>query len=338
MAKPKVFISSTFYDLRHIRASLEGFIEGLGYDPILSERGKIPYDSEKPLDKSCYRDASRVDIFVLLIGGRYGSAASDENLKTTPEFYDHYESVTKTEFRAAIDNDIPVYILVDKSVYIEYETYKLNRENNDFKYKQVDSVNVYRMLDEIADLPRNKTLYTFERYTEIEAWLKEQWAGTFQDLLIRRKEYKEFSTLSQQVGELSAINKSLKNYMEEIIRHSKNIENPEEIISNENVKFEEEIRSIAFNSNLFTQFVKDDFNYDNNKIKEIIINAKSITDLAHKLASDPTSIDKPVDLLNSWIRDILMFPEINDLRKLLGLTPLKWDIDESNKESSIVQP
>jgi hypothetical protein len=38
MARPRIFISSTYYDLRYIRSSLEIFIEALGFDAILSEK------------------------------------------------------------------------------------------------------------------------------------------------------------------------------------------------------------------------------------------------------------------------------------------------------------
>ena len=41
MAKPRIFISSTFYDLRQIRSELDLFIQTLGYDTILSEKGNI---------------------------------------------------------------------------------------------------------------------------------------------------------------------------------------------------------------------------------------------------------------------------------------------------------
>lgn len=41
MARPKVFVSSTYYDLKHIRASMEVFIESLGFDAILFEKGDI---------------------------------------------------------------------------------------------------------------------------------------------------------------------------------------------------------------------------------------------------------------------------------------------------------
>ena len=43
MARPRVFVSSTYYDLKHIRASLDLFIEQLGYESVLSEKGDIAY-------------------------------------------------------------------------------------------------------------------------------------------------------------------------------------------------------------------------------------------------------------------------------------------------------
>jgi hypothetical protein len=78
VARPRVFVSSTYYDLKHIRSSLDNFIESLGYDSVLSEKGDIAYSPDIPLDESCYREASGADIFVLIIGGRYGSSASNE--------------------------------------------------------------------------------------------------------------------------------------------------------------------------------------------------------------------------------------------------------------------
>ncbi len=39
MARPRVFISSTFYDLKQVRSDLERFINDMGYDPVLHERG-----------------------------------------------------------------------------------------------------------------------------------------------------------------------------------------------------------------------------------------------------------------------------------------------------------
>lgn len=71
MPSPRIFVSSTYYDLKRIRASLDLFIDSLGYDPVLSEKGDIAYTHDRPLDESCYREAENSDIFVLIVGGRY---------------------------------------------------------------------------------------------------------------------------------------------------------------------------------------------------------------------------------------------------------------------------
>ena len=69
MAKPRVFISSTFYDLKQIRADLDNFILGLGYDVVRNEEGGIPYGTNFKLEDYCYKEVSMVDIVVAIIGG-----------------------------------------------------------------------------------------------------------------------------------------------------------------------------------------------------------------------------------------------------------------------------
>ena len=51
MAKPRVFISSTFYDLRQVRQDLDQFIMSLGYEPNRNEEGDIPYGKDAELEK-----------------------------------------------------------------------------------------------------------------------------------------------------------------------------------------------------------------------------------------------------------------------------------------------
>lgn len=112
MAKPRVFVSSTYYDLKHVHSSLDTFIESLGFESILSEMGNIAYIPDTPLDESCYREAASADIFVLLVGGRYGSEASSEEKKPTREFFDQYDSITKKEYESALNRGIPGDIII----------------------------------------------------------------------------------------------------------------------------------------------------------------------------------------------------------------------------------
>jgi hypothetical protein len=73
MASPRIFLSSTFYDLRQVRSDLEGFIRGLGYEAVAHERGDVPYGNDSALEDYCYKEVANCDILVSVIGGRYGS-------------------------------------------------------------------------------------------------------------------------------------------------------------------------------------------------------------------------------------------------------------------------
>jgi hypothetical protein len=54
MARPRVFISSTFYDLKQVRSELERFVKEMGYEPVLNERGHIAYGKDEPLEEYWY--------------------------------------------------------------------------------------------------------------------------------------------------------------------------------------------------------------------------------------------------------------------------------------------
>ncbi|WP_151797805.1 DUF4062 domain-containing protein, partial [Acinetobacter bereziniae] len=213
MAKPRIFVSSTYYDLKHIRASLSLFIDSLGYESILFEKGQIAFVSDDPLDVSCYREAESADIFVLIIGGRYGSEASEVQVKNKDQYTD-YNSITRKEFETANHNHIPTYILIEKGVYAEFQTFKNNKENSTIKYAHVDNINIFKLIDEVHNKPNNNPIFSFEKYNEIEEWLREQWAGLFKDFLTKRGNIKKFDSLQKQIQNLEDLNITFKKYLE----------------------------------------------------------------------------------------------------------------------------
>ncbi|MEW5926898.1 MAG: DUF4062 domain-containing protein [Gemmatimonadota bacterium] len=217
MAKPRIFVSSTYYDLKYVRSSLEVFIESIGYDAVLSEKGAIAYMPDAPLDESCYREAQNSDVYVLIIGGRYGSEASESKTMDEKTFYDRYESITKQEYKAAAERDIPIYVLIERSVYAEYHTFQKNRVRSDINYAHVDSANVFLFIEDIVNQPRNNPIQTFDRYSDIEEWLRDQWAGLFRELLHRRSSQKQIASLAAQVSDLAEVNRTLRRYLEEVI-------------------------------------------------------------------------------------------------------------------------
>jgi hypothetical protein len=172
MARPRIFVSSTFYDLKHVRADLEVFIRELGYEPILNERGNIPYGSAEPLEDSAYREVDLADILVSIVGGRFGTESSDS-----------VRSISQRELERAIEGEKQVYIFIERAVQVEFSTYLLNKGNPDVRYQSVDDVRVFEFLEEIEKLPRNNAIAPFETASDITEYLREQWAGLFQNLL-----------------------------------------------------------------------------------------------------------------------------------------------------------
>ena len=223
MAKPRIFISSTYYDLKHVRASIEAFITSLGYEPILFENGDIPFHHDQPLDRSCYDAVEGAHVFVLIIGGRYGSpstkgAPAAESLEQKDDAWLFYNSVTVEEYKIARERDIPIYIFLEKGVAAEYLTYKKNRELAGICFAHVDNVNIFKLIDSIYAASRNNLVKEFDQVEQITHWLRLQWAGLFADYLSRRKEDATLREISFQVNNLNQVVDALKTYSEAIVR------------------------------------------------------------------------------------------------------------------------
>lgn len=255
MARPRVFVSSTYYDLKHVRAGLDLFIDSLGFDPVLSEKGDIAYSPDRPLDESCYREAESADIFVLLVGGRYGSEASGNDRKAPATFFERYESITKKEYESASSRDIPIFILVEKGVYSEYQTFLRNKTNTEIRYAHVDSINVFFLLDEILSRPRNNPVHTFEKLEEIQGWLREQWAGLFRELLRRQSQQQQLTGLASQIGELKEVNETLKTYLEAVLTGAGK-EETTRLIETEEQRLEEVRRQEQLRSNRYSKYIE----------------------------------------------------------------------------------
>lgn len=195
MAKPRIFISSTFYDLRQIRSDIDLFIEGLGYEPIRNEEGDIPYGKEDALEEYCYKEIKSVDILISIIGGRFGSESKREN-----------SSISQTELKTAIKENKQIYVFVEKNVLSEYETYLLNKENS-INYKFVDNVKIYQFIEEIKNLKVNNNIKGFETASDITRYLKEQFAGLFQRFLEEQTKIKEVSLIMNLESTSQNLNK-----------------------------------------------------------------------------------------------------------------------------------
>lgn len=184
MAKPRIFVSSTYFDLRVVRADLQRFLRELGYEPVLFERGHIPYGREEALEEYCYREIGSCDILVAIIGGNYGTQSKDRQ-----------NSITQKELKTAYEAGKQVYIFVERAVLSEFRTYQKNKDVEGFKPASVSDSRVFSFLEEVYGLPGGNPIEPFETSEEIIRFLREQMAGLFQRLLQEASRQREMQTI-----------------------------------------------------------------------------------------------------------------------------------------------
>ncbi|MGB9938704.1 DUF4062 domain-containing protein [Methanosarcina sp.] len=217
MVKPRVFVSSTYYDLKHIRNSLKNFIEDLGYEAVLFEDGDIPYDHLLSLDQSCYLEVTRCHMLVLIIGGCYGSLSSE-----SIEDNDNYnpESITIKEYKTARDKNVPTFVFIEKNVSSEYQTYKANIGGN-VNYVHVNNVKIFEFIDQIYSQKIGTQIHEFDKFEDISNWLRDQWAGLFAEYLKQRQDQKILLSISSKIDELSQVSEALRTYTESLMKELK---------------------------------------------------------------------------------------------------------------------
>jgi hypothetical protein len=217
MAKPRIFISSTFFDLKQIREDIDLFIRELGYEPVRHETGSVAYGSKEAPEKYAYKEVATCDILICIIGGRFGTEARDSG----------GHSITQTELKHALERGIQVFIFIESAVHSEYGTFSMNKDNADMKFKHANDRRVYEFIEALYGLPFNNAIKVFESSSDIIHYLREQWAGLFQRFLTEERRTEEIrvlaemksisGTLSQMVDYLTAQAKGKDRIIESIL-------------------------------------------------------------------------------------------------------------------------
>lgn len=228
--KPRIFISSTFYDLKYIREDLANFVRSYRYEPVLFEDGDIGYTPGKTLDTSCYESMRNSDMVILIIGGEYGSAAIGEK----KDEFKEYMSVTRNEFRTAVESGIPIFVMIDKKVMIEYGVYEANnedieRKNRVMTFPATKNINVFRFIKEIKGIV-TIPIQEFERSSDIKGFISKQWADMFKNYLSSLRNEKDDRKIESSVNEMKILIQKMNIMLDSV---GKNVlkESPEEYIS-----------------------------------------------------------------------------------------------------------
>lgn len=97
ITQPKIFISSTVFDLTNERSAAYNAVNKVGGFPVMSEK-TMEAESTDSLT-ACLSKVMESDIYVLILGGRYGWQPKGK------------ESITELEYQTARSKDIPVLVI-----------------------------------------------------------------------------------------------------------------------------------------------------------------------------------------------------------------------------------
>jgi hypothetical protein len=168
-----VFVSSTCYDLSQVRLDLKRFIDALGYEAVISESPAFPINPQQGTIENCVNAVrDRADLFVLIVGTRYGTQGYDGR------------SVTNLEYLEAKRKGLPVYVFVAKEILHTLPVWKANPDS-DFS-QIVDSKKLFEFVNDL----RGETghwVYPFEEVADITEILRHQWALLFTDAMTQRE-------------------------------------------------------------------------------------------------------------------------------------------------------
>ncbi len=190
MRRPAVFVSSTCYDLKQVRADTKEFLESLGFEPILSEYNSFPVDPALGTVDNCLKAVqTKADIFVLIIGVRYGSPAAQG------------KSVTNSEFLAAKAKGIPVYAFVMRTLLDILPMWQAN-PSADFS-AFVDTPRLFEFVVKLKG-GGETWVFPFDTAQEIFEVLRTQLAYLFMDALELRLRASIAGSQFEKFGHLRA--------------------------------------------------------------------------------------------------------------------------------------
>lgn len=168
------------------------------------------------------------DMVILIIGGEYGSAASGEN----KDEFKEYMSVTRKEFRTAIDSGIPMFVMIDKNVMVEYGVYEANydsveKKNRKMEFPATKNINVFRFIKEVRGMV-TIPIQEFEKSSDIKEFISKQWADMFKSYLTSLRNNEENKRIENSVEEMKELIPKMDIMLDSVGKNVLNKEDPKE--------------------------------------------------------------------------------------------------------------
>ena len=204
MAVPKVFISSTYYDLKQERINIAEFIKSLGYEPVLHERSGVTYTQSETLENDCYNEISNCDMLICIIGNHFGSSSAGNDY-----------SITMNELKSAMKDRKKIFIFILKDVYVENVTYLKTKDSGAFVPAYADNIKIHEFIADLKQTVKRNPITSFENTNEIIETLKGQFAGMFQRLLAKEATLTSSTTMYDLQETADRMKTMLDNFVEQ---------------------------------------------------------------------------------------------------------------------------
>ena len=193
-----LFVSSTCYDLAQVRADLREFAANSGLEPVLSEFSTFPVDPNRSTVENCLQMVrAKADIFVLIVGNRYGSVG------------DTGKSITNLEYSEAELRAIPRYVFVKRDILTLLPIWKSN-PSGDFT-SSVDSPKLFEFVARLRD-SGSIWVFPFDTAQDIVTTLRTQISYLLADCLELRGKLQPEQIVALRLGP-----ESLRIYVEQAI-------------------------------------------------------------------------------------------------------------------------
>jgi hypothetical protein len=217
MASPRIFVSSTCYDLNEIRDTLYSFIESLNYIPVFSDKNDVFYHPDLHTHDSCIKEIENCQLFILIIGGRFGGKY---HLDTT-------KSIVNAEYATAKHLKIPIFTFIKREVYEDHRQFTHNKIEKpelykDFYYSAIDkqeyAINIFDFINDVRKNDTNNAIFPFEYGRQIKEILLKQFSGMFYDFLWQRQKNIENEKTQNLLTDLTILGKKTEEIIENIYK------------------------------------------------------------------------------------------------------------------------
>lgn len=197
--KLQVFVSSTYTDLIEERQAAVEAILDAGHIPAGMELFKAGNESQL---KTIYKWIDESDVYMLILGGRYGSIEEGSSL-----------SYTELEYRYALSKNMPVFAVVLNESFLTKKVNSLGLTNAmeqtaPDKYQTFKSLVMSKIIREVDDckdiiIQVHATLNEFMREYDLTGWVRNSNENdTIQLLKDNSNLLKENSSLTKQIQKL----------------------------------------------------------------------------------------------------------------------------------------